>query len=135
MLLLIVFLSWPRPPGGFGRGRGMDSLPESRGLAPLQEHLPGVVCHSARGRPVQRRSHGPVCLRHPALRLRPHSSEGALRRRVSGREGSLGKIIAQVLGVQMKEREVTRGKGGWGGERNAGGSCRDFKMDLVVLWM
>lgn len=61
---------WLRPPGGLGRGRGLDPLPKSSGLASLQEHLPGVVCHRARGRPLQRRHHGPVGLRHPALRVR-----------------------------------------------------------------
>lgn len=59
-----------RPPGGLGRGRGLDPLPEGGGLAPLQEHLPGLVRHRARGGPVQRRHHGPVGLRHPALRVR-----------------------------------------------------------------
>lgn len=59
-----------RPPGGLGRSCGLDPLPEGGGLAPLQEHLPGMVRHSARSRPVQRRRHGPDGLRHPALCLR-----------------------------------------------------------------
>lgn len=65
-----------RPPGGLGRGRGLDPLPESSGLAPLQEHLPGVVRHRARGRPVQRCHHGPAGLRHPALRVRGRAAGG-----------------------------------------------------------
>lgn len=70
---------WVRPPGGLGRGRGLDPLPEGSGLAPLQEHLPGVVRHRARGRPVQRRHHGPVGLRHPALRVRGRVVRGGGR--------------------------------------------------------
>lgn len=72
----VLFCCWlslsvrPPPAGGLGRGRGLDPLQEGGGLAPLQEHLPGVVRHRPRGRPVQRRHHGPVRLRHPALRLR-----------------------------------------------------------------
>lgn len=69
-------LTWLRPPGGLGRGCGLDPLPKSSGLAPLQEHLPGVVCHRARGRPLQRRRHGPVGLRHPALRVRGRAVRG-----------------------------------------------------------
>lgn len=94
MLLLIVFFfpPRPRPPGGLSRGCGLDPLPESGGLAPLQEHLPGVVRHGARGRPVQRCRHGPVRLRHPALRLRAHGWEGEQRRkRESDRERERGK--------------------------------------------
>ena len=85
-----------RPPGRLGRGRGLDPLPESGGLAPLQEHLPGVVRHGARGRRVQRCRHGPVCLRHPALRLRARGREGEPRRKQRERasqrksEGKLG---------------------------------------------
>jgi len=77
------------PPGGLSRGRGLDPLTESRGLAPLQEHLPGVVRHGACGRPVQRCRHGSVRLRHPALRLRAHGWEGEQRRKESQR-GKLG---------------------------------------------
>lgn len=92
MLLLIVFFlpSWLRPPGGLSRGCGLDPLPESGGLAPLQEHLPGVVRHGARGRPVQRRRHGPVRLRHPALRLRARGWEEEQRKKIEG-ERNLGK--------------------------------------------
>lgn len=64
------------PPGGLGGGCRLDPLQEGSGLAPLPEHLPGLVRHGASGRPVQRRCHGPVRLRHPTLRLR----EGAARK-------------------------------------------------------
>lgn len=82
LLLIVSSLPLPAcgPPGRLSRGRRLDPLPESSGLAPLQEHLPGVVCHGARGRPVQRCRHGPVRLRHPALRLRVLGREGRRRR-------------------------------------------------------
>lgn len=93
-------LLWP--PGGLGRGRGLDPLPESCGLAPLQKHLPGVVRDRARGGPVQRRHHGPVGLRHPALCVRAlvggHQScvwvaeVGEVKRR--GRKGRLELNVA-----------------------------------------
>lgn len=79
-----------RPPGGLCGSRGLDPLPESSGLAPLQEHLLGVVRHGARGRRVQRRRHGPARLRHPALRLRAFGREGEQRRKERVREGNLG---------------------------------------------
>lgn len=66
------------PPGGLGGGRGLDPLPEGGGLAPLQEHLPGLVRHRACGRLVQRRRHGPAGLRHPALRLRGRAVQGGV---------------------------------------------------------
>ena len=56
--------------GGLGGGCGLDPLQEGGGLAAVQEHLPGLVRHGARGGPVQRRRHGGVRLRDPALRLR-----------------------------------------------------------------
>lgn len=115
-----------RPPGGLSCGCGLDPLPESSGLAPLQEHLPGVVCHSACGRPVQRRRHGPVCLRHPALRLRAQRWEGEQRRkkrvgeREREREGETWvDVISRMCGLLIEEKEesrctrVTRKKGGW----------------------
>lgn len=80
MLLLIVPSLRPPPAGGLGGGRGLDPLQEGGGLAPLQEHLPGVVRHGPRGRPVQRRRHGPVRLRHPALRLKGWGGGGSRRR-------------------------------------------------------
>lgn len=80
-LLLSRSSPLPRPPGGLSRGRWLDPLPEGRGLASLQKHLPGVVRHGARGRPVQRRHHGAVRLRHPALRLRARRLEGERRKR------------------------------------------------------
>ncbi|KAK5909606.1 hypothetical protein CesoFtcFv8_003520 [Champsocephalus esox] len=66
----VLYLTDNLTKGGLGRGRWLDPLQEGSGLAPLQEHLPGVVRHGARGRPVQRCRHGPVRLRHSALRLR-----------------------------------------------------------------
>lgn len=48
----------------------MDPLQEGGGLATLPKHLPGLVRHGAGGWPVQRCHHGPVRVRHPALRLR-----------------------------------------------------------------
>lgn len=104
-LTVFAFLPfWPRPPGGIGRGRGLDPLQESRGLAPLQEHLPGVVCHGARGRPIQRCRHGPVRLRHLALRLRAHGREGDTQEENRGSE-------------REREGEGDRGKNHSGGVR------------------
>lgn len=108
VLPLIVFFFyshplWPPPPGGLRRGRGLDPLPESRGLAPLQEHLPGLVRHGARGGPVQRRHHGPVRLRHPALRLRV-SRGGAAER---GNVGIWWKTTDG--GVSVESRKWRRG--------------------------
>lgn len=93
-LIVVSHPSWLRPPGGLSGGRGLDPFQESGGLAPLQEHLPGLVRHRARGRPLQRRRHGRVRLRHPALCVRAHGREGDLRRKRESekeREGSVGK--------------------------------------------
>lgn len=99
----------------------MDPLPEGGGLAPLQEHLPGVVRHGARGRPVQRRHHGPVRLRHPALRVRARGREGEQRKkkkrvRERVKEGNLGKNHSSSVGFADKgegniEREKGKGDG------------------------
>lgn len=79
-----------RPPGGLSRGRGLDPLPESGGLAPLQEHLPGVVRHRACGRLVQRRHHGPAGLRHPAPGVRGRCSRGDGEACVGAADGEIG---------------------------------------------
>uniref|UniRef100_A0A8C0RPY1 Phosphate transporter n=1 Tax=Canis lupus familiaris TaxID=9615 RepID=A0A8C0RPY1_CANLF len=44
--------------GGLSGGRGLDPLPEGCGLAPLPEHLRGLVCDCARGWVVQCCYHG-----------------------------------------------------------------------------
>lgn len=85
---LPLMLSLSGPPGGLGRGRGLDPLPEGGGLAPLQEHLPGLVRHRACGRPVQRRHHGPAGLRHPALRVRGRGCSGGGGGRWGGSGGA-----------------------------------------------
>lgn len=91
VLLLIISVPslWPLPLGGLSRSRGLDPLPESCGLAPLQEHLPSLVRHGASGRPVQCRRHGPVRLRHPALRLRGAWLGGRAVEKGSQRGGNL----------------------------------------------
>lgn len=63
-------LSSPRSQGWLRGGRGLDPLQESRRLAPLPQHLPGVVCDCAGGRLVQRRGDGTADVRDPALHLR-----------------------------------------------------------------
>lgn len=94
-----------RPPGGLSRGRGLDPLPEGRGLAPLPKHLPGVVRHGARGRPVQRRRHGAVRLRHPALRLRARRLEGERRKRKeSRRKEARERREAENVGLKIDAR-------------------------------
>lgn len=92
--------SWLRPPGGLGRGRGLDPLSESGGLAPLQEHLPGMVRHSARRRPVQRCRHGPVRLRHLALCLRACSQEGQQRKRKKRVREGVGENLSSSVGCR-----------------------------------
>lgn len=49
--------------GGLRGGRRLAALPEGSGLAPLQEHLHGLVRHRAHLRPHQRRHHGHFHLR------------------------------------------------------------------------
>lgn len=101
--LLIVFIPIPTPPslpsphsphpptsaayaGRLCRSCGLDPLQESRGLAPFPKHLSGVVRHGARGRPVQRRRHGLVRVRHPALRLRARHWSAANEERKKSEE-------------------------------------------------
>lgn len=103
-------LSLSGPPGGLGRGRGLDPLPEGGGLAPLQEHLPGLVRHRARGRPVQRRHHGPAGLRHPALRVRGRAVQGGGRAGV-GVGGGRFADEAKRREREREGREVSEGAG------------------------
>lgn len=55
------------PAGGLCGGRGMDPLPQGCGLAPLPEHLRGLVCDRPRGWVVQRCCHGSPHVRDPPL--------------------------------------------------------------------
>lgn len=63
-------LSLPCSQGGLRGGRWLDPLQESRRLAPLPQHLLGLVCDCPSGWLVQRRGDGAAGVRYPALRLK-----------------------------------------------------------------
>lgn len=89
--------------GGLSGGRGLDSLQESGGLATLPKHLPGMVRYSARGRPVQRRSHGSLRVRHLTLCLRGHEGGRREERVTRGKEKE-----CQRCKWRRETREVTK---------------------------
>lgn len=106
--ILSLPLSSLRFQGRLRGGRWLDPLQESRRLAPLPQHLPGVVCDCAGGRLVQRRGDGTADVRDPALHLksllrwekgkRPSYYQGEKRSRErTDRRGSIFHILTSYL--------------------------------------
>ena len=93
--------------GGLCGGSRMAALQKGRRLAPVQEHLHGVVCDCAHLRPDQRRHHGHLHLRHP-LSIRPHPEQGGGERIRSNahQEERVGrpKYIAYLKPTTLEEK-------------------------------
>lgn len=114
-LILVRFMWCFLFPGWLCGGSGMAALQKSRGLAPVQKHLHGLVCDCAHLRPDQRRHHGYLHLRHPvSTKPRPDAGEeeeSAPARTEERRGGKLeGQNISLTSSQQLWKKKAKRKK-------------------------
>lgn len=138
--------------GGLRGGRRLAALPEGSGLAPLQEHLHGLVRHSAHLGPHQRRHHGHLHLRRPVSAevkaapshlLNPQAyththKKQAVEGRAGGKEGSKDGTLQERWSEEERKPEYLvylKPTTAFGKRRVSGRRCGPHGSQLRFLFL